>query len=242
MEHPNRGGEPQVYSFHHTNWTFEFTVLPFVIKNAPTLFQRLVDTALAPVLGHNVLAYLDDIVIFANDYDTLCLRLKQVLALLRKAGFYLRIDKSALVQSSVELLGHVIDEGGIHIAPRKVDLISSTKAPTNNRALHSFIGLIGYLRPFINNFSDKITVLQTHLQNTKRSTWFWSDETDEAFTTNKEEVRKALHLGYIKDDGPFIIDTDASLIGIGAALIQVQDGRDVVIEYASCKLNKTQQN
>ena len=92
---------------------YEFTVLPFGIKNSPPEFQRMMDSVLGSMYSEGVLCYIDDIIIFANDV-TECLNLmRRVFELLLAAGLFIKLSKSLILHDQVKLLGHRVGCDGI---------------------------------------------------------------------------------------------------------------------------------
>ena len=189
---------------------FEFNVLPFGIKNSPGEFQRAVDTVLGDLYGTGVLAYIDDIVIYANDLDSLFTLFEQVLSRLLNAGVYIKIRKCEFILSSAPLLGHVISRAGIQPCPKKVEALRNAPTPTNKDQVRSLPGAATYLRRFVPDFS---TIAEPLTRLTKKGTPFvWNDEEQHAFTQLKTCISDQVLL--IAPDGnkPFVVITDASLL------------------------------
>lgn len=116
--------------------------------------------------------------------------------------------------------------------------------PTNVSEINSFLGLAGYYRKFIENFSEIASPL-TKL-TCKNVKFVWNRECQKAFVILKQKLVSAPILNYPQKEGKFILDTDASLNGIGAVLsqIQIENGKEIerVIAYASKTLSKSEQN
>ncbi|GKG05638.1 putative reverse transcriptase domain-containing protein, partial [Tanacetum coccineum] len=114
----------------------------------------------------------------------------------------------------VQFLGHVVNRDGIHIDPSKVESVKNWKTPESSTEIRSFLGLTGYYRRFIENFSKiaKPLTLLTH----KNKTYVWGDEKNEAFCILKEKLCNALVLAL--PDGPddFVVYCDASNQVLGA--------------------------
>ena len=114
----------------------------------------------------------------------------------------------------------------------KVESIKAFQFPKNLRELSSFIGMTGYYRPFVRNYS-KIAAPLTDLLKKLRCMQ-WSQEAQDAFDTLKHALLSAPILALPHDDeSTFILDTDASDFAAGAVLSQIQDGKEHVISYAS---------
>ena len=217
---------------------YEFNVIPFGIRNSPAEFQRAMDMAFAPVLGDNVYCYIDDIVLCADDLNELFVTLRKVLNLCRSSGFYLRLDKSEWVKKEVDYLGHVVGKNGIKVQKKKETLLGAPR-PDSKKSLRSFLGMAGYLRGYIPRYSDYTAHMFDLL---KKDTQFaWNEDHERDFIMLKKAVAHTTTLQPIRAELPFLIYTDASELGIGAALMQVEeDGREVPIEYASYKFRNAE--
>lgn len=156
------------------------------------------------------------------------------------AGFYLRLDKSTFLTDEVPLLGHMVGVNGIRCQPKKLRSVLEAPPPEDRKSLHSFLGVAGYLRPFIPNYADYAAPLQKHLTSVSKTAWSWPESINSSFEKLKEAVAKSISLGYPKPDGKFTIETDASDYGAGALLLQLQNNIEVPLECASLKFNDTQ--
>ncbi|GJR85942.1 reverse transcriptase domain-containing protein [Tanacetum coccineum] len=136
----------------------------------------------------------------------------------------------------VQFLGHVVNRDGIHMDPSKVESVKNRKTLESSTEICSFLGLAGYYRRFIENFS-KIAKPLTLLTQ-KNKAYVWGDKQDEAFQILKEKLCNAPVLAL--PDGPddFVVYCDASKQGFGSVLMQ----RGKVIAYASRQLKKHEKN
>ncbi|GJS87205.1 putative reverse transcriptase domain-containing protein [Tanacetum coccineum] len=136
----------------------------------------------------------------------------------------------------VRFLGHVINGNGIHVDLSKIKAVKNWKAPRTPTEVRSFLGLVGYYRRFIENFS-KIAKSLTIL-TPKCKTFDWGEEQELAFQTLKDKLCNAPVLAL--SDGPenFVVYCDASGIGLGCLLMQ----RGKVIAYASRQLKIHKKN
>ena len=130
---------------------FEFRVLAFGLTNAPAAFQREMNRVFR---GLNfVLVYLDDILVFSRNADEHEQHLRTVLQLLRKHDLYAKLSKCSFCQPSVEFLGHIVSGNGVHVDPKKIDVIKHWPQPKSATEVRSFLGLANYFRRFIQGFS-----------------------------------------------------------------------------------------
>jgi hypothetical protein len=133
-------------------------------------------------------------------------------------------------------LGHVDSPEGIAVNPSKVKEVLDWKPPTTVSKVQSFLGLAGYYRRFILNFS-KIVKPVTELLK-KESKYVWSDACDEAFKLLKKLLTTSPVLAQPDTDKPFNVNCDASGTGLGGVLIQ--EGR--VISYSSRQLRRHEEH
>ncbi|XP_063988164.1 uncharacterized protein LOC135168161 [Diachasmimorpha longicaudata] len=132
---------------------YEFCRLPFGVKGGPATFQRLMNSVLAGVQGIRCFVYLDDIVIFGPDLQEHNKRLREVLQCLKEANLRLQPDKCNFLRKEVVYLGHIITKDGIKADPSKIEAVVKFPVPQHEKEIMSFLGLAGYYRKFIRDFS-----------------------------------------------------------------------------------------
>ncbi|GKC93210.1 putative reverse transcriptase domain-containing protein [Tanacetum coccineum] len=115
-------------------------------------------------------------------------------------------------------LWHVINGEGIHVDPSKIKAVKNWEAPRTLSEVCSFLGLVGYYRRFIENFS-KITKPLTIL-NQKNKTYVWGEEHEEAFQILKDKLCNAPILALLGGPEDFVVYCDASGLGLGCVLMQ----------------------
>ena len=221
---------------------FQFTVVPFGLTNAPATFERLMELVLQGLQWDKCLLYTDDIIVFGADFEQTLSHLDEVLTRIEGAGLKLKPKKCHLFQQEVQFLGHVVTPAGICCDPEKISAVSDWQRPRNVREIRSFLGFASYYRCFIEHFAEKAAPLTQLTQ--KGQPFRWDDACEAAFANLKEALTNAPILTYPSrnPDDQFILDTDASDVGIGAVLSQVQGGVEQVAAYASKTLNKSQRN
>ncbi|GKF75611.1 putative reverse transcriptase domain-containing protein [Tanacetum coccineum] len=149
---------------------------------------------------------------------------------------YAKFSKCGFWLQEVHFLGHVVNQSGIHVDPGKIEAIKNWKAPTTPLEIRSFLGLVGYYRRFIVNFS-KITKTLTSLTQ-KNQKYEWGEKEEEAFQTLKNNLCDAPILSLPDGIEDFIVYCDASNQGLGCVLMQ----RGKVIAYASRQLKIHENN
>ena len=166
-------------AFATRNGLYEFNVLPFGISTAPAAFQRMLQEVLQPVLGKGVLVYIDDIIIYSATVEEHLQLLTVVFSLLEKAGLRVKPSKCAILQKRLQVLGHVVDEFGIHVDPAKVESIRAFPTPTDVKSLQRFLGATNYYHTFLDHYAGVAQPLFRLL--TKGVPWVWSDQCEQAF-------------------------------------------------------------
>ena len=232
---------------------WECNRLPFGLCNAPGTFQRAMERCLGD-LNHKIcVVYLDDIIIFSQTIEEHKERLKQVLDRLTDHGFKLKPSKCKLLQNRIKYLGHVISEEGIETDPDKTETVKNWPRPKRVRDVRAFLGFASYYRKFIPGFSQIAKPLHEllggprnrkgKLSPHKPPPWNWTSQCETAFQAIKDKLMSPPVLAYADFSKPFIVHTDASTTGLGAALYQVDDnGVERVIAYASRSLSKSEKN
>ena len=214
--------------------------MPFGLTCAPGTFQRLMDLVLCGLSYEVCMVYLDDIVVFAPDFETHLQRLETVLDMLRWAKLKLKPSKCSFMQHKVAFLGHVVSGNGIAMQPDKVQAVSDWPIPRNLHEVRSFLGLCSYYRRFVPRFITVAAPL--HALARKNVQFHWGPEQQDAFENLKELLTTGPVFGIPQDTGQFVLDTDASDLGLGAVLSQRQDGVERVIGYSSQTLNRAEKN
>ena len=219
---------------------WQWKVLPFGLTSAPATFQRLMEKALHRLHWKTLLLYLDDVIVISQDFESHLERLEEVLKKLRGANLKLKPSKCELFRTEVRYLGHVVSSKGVATDPEKVESVREWDAPTSLRDLQSFLGLAGYYRQYIPQFSTIAKPLSR--LTSKDVQWEWTAACQEAFDLLKKRLIEAPVLGYPDPTLPYILDTDASGVGVGGVLSQVQEGKERVIGYYSKTLDPREQN
>ncbi|GJZ51746.1 putative nucleotidyltransferase, ribonuclease H [Tanacetum coccineum] len=215
---------------------FEFTVMPFGLTKAPSEFMDLMNRVCRPYLYKFVIVFIDDILIYSKNQDEHVEHLRLVLGLLKKEKLYAKFSKCEFWLREVQFLGHVINGNGIHVDPSKIEAVKNWKAPRTPTEVRSILGLVGYYRRFIENFSKIAKSLTILTQKCK--TFDWGEEQELAFQTLKDKLCNAPILALPDGLEDFMVYCDASGIGLGCVLMQ----RGKVIAYASRQLKIHEEN
>ena len=133
---------------------FEFTVLPFGLTNAPAAFMNLMHRVFQPHLDQFVVVFVDDILIYSETEEDHEDHLRVVLWILRDHQLYAKFNKCEFWLTEVRFLGHVVSTSGISMDLKKVEAVMSWERPKSIFEIRNFLGLAGYYRRFIEDFSQ----------------------------------------------------------------------------------------
>ncbi|GBG76634.1 hypothetical protein CBR_g22850 [Chara braunii] len=213
---------------------YEFVVMPFGLCNAPGTFQHAMNRISHDYLDKFVIVYLYDILIFSKTVEEHIAHLDKVLSLLRQHKFKINGEKCEFGRTRVLYLGHEISTEGLKPDDAKVASIRDWPRPQSVTEMRSFLGMTGYYRTFVKNYSIVVAPLtdQTRLD----TPWEWTDECEAAFRHLKHALTHYEVLKRPDPDKPFIVTTDASQYGIGAVLAQQEGPKLRPVEYMSKKM------
>ena len=217
---------------------FQYTVLPFGVKNAPSVFQRMMDSLIFDL--KNVKVYLDDLVVFTDTWEDHMATLRELFRRLRETNLTINLVKTDFGFGTLQYLGFIIGCG--HVAPvdSKIEAIQHLPPPSSRRGVQQFLGMVGYYRRFCPNFAD-ISAPLTRLTSSKTK-FLWTPACQEAFCKLKSILQCRPVLVSPDVNEPFSLEVDASEIGIGAVLRQRnKDGLLHPVAYLSKKLKPHQQ-
>ncbi len=211
---------------------WQYRVLPFGLHGAPATFQRLMDVLLRPHQAYAA-AYLDDVIIHSESWEEHLERLRRVLMELRRAGLTANPRKCHLALFEAKYLGFQVGRGMVKPQEKKVAAILSAPRPTTKTQVRAFLGLAGYYRCFIPNFSSLAAPLTDLTRKGQPEKTPWSLEADRAFQQVKAALTSEPLLRAPDFGCPFLLQTDASDTGLGAILSQVVDGEEHPVIYIS---------
>ena len=222
---------------------YEFTRMPFGLCNGPATFQRLVQRILAGIEWRSCFSYIDDLLAASATFKEHLQHLRDVFVRLRKSHLRLRPKKCHLFQPKVHFLGYVISSLGIQPDPAKTEKVRLYPRPVDVTSVRQFLGLASYYRRFVSNFATIAAPL--HALTKKNAIFQWTPECEESFQKLKEALTTPPVLAYPRfgPDCYFILETDASTVGLGAVVSQAQPDGDIhPITYASRSVDKHEKN
>ncbi|WVZ97748.1 hypothetical protein U9M48_043262 [Paspalum notatum var. saurae] len=215
---------------------YEYLVMSFGLTNAPAFFMYLMNSVFMDELDKFVVVFIDDILVYSKNEKEHEEHLRIVLSHLREHKLYAKFSKCAFWLKEVAFLGHILSVKGLAVDPSKVKDVLNWKQPQTVTEIRSFLGLAGYYRRFIKDFS-RISKPMTALTQ-KNAKFAWSPKCEEAFGTLKKLLTSAPVLAQPDITKPFDVYCDTSGSGLGCVLMQ--EAR--VIAYASSQLRKHEVN
>ena len=225
---------------------WEYNRAGFGLKTLPAVFTNLVVRALGPLKGQGAESWMDDILVHSVTFEEHLSLIANVLQRFHDFGLSVNLAKSVWCAPMQEFVGMVVDRHGLRPAPSKVDAIAQLSTPTTVGQLRTFLGMTGYLRQFVPNYSTVATPLTNLLRNkrfaTRQASTFpllWGEEQQQAFDQLKKALMTPPILALPDLDQPFSLHVDASLEGAGAALTQSSEDGEQVVAYASHRWSKS---
>ncbi|PNF37360.1 hypothetical protein B7P43_G17830 [Cryptotermes secundus] len=226
-------------AFSTADGHFEYKRMPFGLKSAPSTLQRMMNNVLSELIGNKCLVYMDDILLIGESLSEHNSKLQAVFQKLREFNLKIEPDKCEFLKEELNYLGHVVTAEGVKPDREKIKAVTDFPIP-QSQDIKSFLGLAGYYRKFIVDFSAIARPLTDLLK--KENDWTWTEKEQTSFELLKSKLTKAPLLQYPDFSKPFILTTDASGYAIGAILNQGKLGQDKPIAYASRTLNKAELN
>ncbi|XP_057416627.1 uncharacterized protein LOC130711144 [Lotus japonicus] len=215
---------------------YEFLVMSFGLTNAPAAFMDLMNRVFKPFLDHFVIVFIDDILVYSKGKEEHEEHLRLVLQTLREKQLFAKFSKCEFWLDTVAFLGHVVSKDGISVDPSKVEAVQNWPRPTTVKEIRSFLGLAGYYRRFVKDFSKLASPLTRLTQ--KKVEFQWSNACEKSFQKLKECLTSAPVLALPSGGGGYAVYCDASRVGFGCVLMQ----HGKVIAYASRQLKGHEQN
>ena len=196
-------------------------MLPFGLTNAPATFMNLMNNIFSPFLDRFVICFLDDILVYSKNLEDHYHHLSQVLEVLKQHQLYAKLSKCEFFQRSITFLGHKVIGNGLSMEDNKIQAILNWPIPQGADEVRSFLGLAGFYRKFIANFSRICLHLTNLLQ--QNSPFYWGEKQMEAFNNLKYSISHAPILILPKSHLPFTVTVDASTFAVGAVIQQQHD-------------------
>ncbi len=214
-----RKGDEWKTAFVTPSGHYEYRVMPYGLSNSPSVFQSFMNEIFRDMLHRFVVVYIDDILIYSPNLATHLHHVTQVLQRLRRYSLFLKLEKCEFHQSTIHFLGYIITPEGMQMDQRKVEAVRDWSQPSMIKGLQRFLGFANFSCRFIAQFSQLSAPLTSLLRNQPRSL-AWTPEVNIAFQRLKSTFCTAPILTHPDPDHRFIVEVDASTLGVGAILSQ----------------------
>ena len=220
---------------------YEWNVVPFGLKNAPSDFQNIMNNIFNP-FSHFTIVYIDDVLIYSNSIEEHWKHLKSFFITVKTNGLALSPSKCALFQTKVRFLGHTIQYGKIKPIDRAIEFASKFPDEILDKTqLQRFLGSLNYIGEFYKDLRKQCTPLFERLQSNPPP---WTSIHTSIVQDIKKYVKTLPCLGIANPSAFKIVETDASEVGFGGILKQKLDpsSREEIVCFHSGAWDSTQQN
>eukprot|EP00745_Piridium_sociabile_P039410 TRINITY_DN7365_c0_g1_i12.p1 TRINITY_DN7365_c0_g1~~TRINITY_DN7365_c0_g1_i12.p1 ORF type:complete len:1702 (-),score=291.88 TRINITY_DN7365_c0_g1_i12:2644-7599(-) len=215
---------------------FQFVRMPFGLVSAPAVFARMM--RMLQLEQCSAVNFFDDILVHSADWRSHLLHVEAVLSRLREFGLTARPSKIEAGFQSLEFLGHVVGEGTLRPAEKKVQKILHIPTPATKKQVRSLLGLISFYRRYIPNFATLSAPLSDLTKDGPKVSRMieWTPKCTEALQQIQAVLSAKPVLLLPRLDAEFVLRTDASSVGLGAVLLQEVDEVLHPVAFASKKL------
>ncbi|EFO87345.1 hypothetical protein CRE_31410 [Caenorhabditis remanei] len=216
---------------------FKYRRMPFGLKPAPAVFQKVIDKLIAGIPG--VAAYLDDVIVATDTMQEHEKILKKLFARFQEYGFKVSLEKCTFAKSEIKFLGFIVNGEGRKPDPEKTEVIRKMDSPKNQKQLASFLGAICFYSRFVPKLSELRGPLDRLMKQDVE--WKWTPIEQNAFDKLKNAVADSTMLSHFKEDWKIMVAADASQYGIGGVLMhETPDGQEVPIAHFARSLTDTE--
>ncbi|XP_053617728.1 uncharacterized protein K02A2.6-like [Plodia interpunctella] len=224
-----------ITTFITSKGLYRYKRLMFGISCAPEIFQKTLENLLMKCDG--VINFIDDILVFGDNEAQHDMRLRKVLDTLRNSGVLLNDEKCIYKVQTVNFLGHELTPDGVRPLSKYIDSITNFRVPATIEELQSFLGLTNYVNKWIPNFATKTEplkeILRKKLGKTSDISPYWLSAQDKAFKDLRAALSHIKSLGYYDVRDRTQVIADASPVGLGAVLVQVDSKGPRIIAYGN---------
>ncbi|CAH2107517.1 unnamed protein product [Euphydryas editha] len=227
-------------TFITSNGLYRYKRLMFGVTCAPELFQKILEKMLIRCEG--AVNFIDDILIWGSTEEEHDSRLTKVKDILKENNVLLNQDKCIYKVEKINFLGHELTSKGVKPLPKYIKSISEFRVPKTIEELQSFLGLVNYINKWIPNLAlmtEPIKeILRRKLGKKANIEEYWTHKQNKAFTKLKEALSGIQNLGYYDVNDKTQVIADASPVGLGAVLVQIDNNGPRIIAYGNRTLSQ----
>lgn len=217
---------------------FRYNRLVFGIASAPEIFQKIMETIILKDC-EGIIIYVDDIVVHGKTREQYNERVSKVLGRFKDHNIKLNELKCRFKLTEIDLMGFLINKNGVQVSEDKLEAVKKLKPPSNVNETRSFVGFVQFMRKFIPNLATVIEPINRLLK--KESIFVWGEEQNHSFLQVRKYLLDKKTLGIFDPKDKVELIADASPVGLGAILMQVdRDFHRRIIAYASKTLSQTE--
>ena len=213
---------------------YEFLRMPFGMMNSGATLTRAVRELLSGM--NNVVSYVDDILVHTETWQEHVSVLTELFRRMEAANITARPTKCVIGAADVEFVGHRLGQGAVSLQEDNVEKIHNAARPKTKKEVRSFFGLVGYYHDFIPNFAAVAAPLSDLTKKGQPNHVKWSEPQEKAYASLKQAIIRKPILQLPDMGKGFVLRTDASDVGVGAALLQDAGGKLFPVAFASKKL------
>ena len=229
-----------ITAFTTQSGAYQFRKMPFGMINSGATFNRMMRKLLQGSIDAD--HYVDDILGHTVTWNQHLAMLRELFTRIKEAGLTVRPTKCMIGYRNVGFTGHVVGNGVLQMEEDKVVKIREAERPKTKSQVRAFLGLAGYYRKFIPSFAETAAPLSDLVKKGSPNNVIWDSPQEDAFTTLKKKLTQTPILRLPDFSRQFLLQTDASDSGVGAALLQEFDDGVFPIAYASKKLLTREKN
>ncbi|CAL2229814.1 unnamed protein product [Prunus armeniaca] len=224
----------------HTG-AFEYTVMPFGLRNAGATYQRAMNSIFHDMIGHSLEVYIDDVVIKSPEEGNHIPNLRRAFLRMRQHKLKMNPKKCVFGVQAGNFLGFLVHQRGIEIDKNKAKSIIEALPPWNKKELQSLLGKINFLRRFISNSAGKVQPFSSLLRLKQEHTFKWEEQHQQAFEEIKHYLSNPPVMSPPKRGRPLKLYVSASEVSIGSLLVQDnKEGKEQTVYYLSRTLTEVE--
>ena len=209
---------------------YEWNVMPFGLKNAPSEFQNIMNDIFNPYI-HFTIVYIDDVLVYSESIDQHLKHLKIFEEIIKRNGLVVSATKMKLFQTKIRFLGHEIYKGTIKPIDRTIEFANNFPDELRDKTqLQRFLGCLNYVADF---FQDLRKLCEPLYQRLRKNPPAWSESHTQIVREIKSKIKFLPCLSILDPSAYPIIETDASDIGYGGILKQKLDNKESLVRFHS---------